>query len=232
MRKVALIPARGGSKRIPDKNIKPFCGKPIIAYPIITALESALFDEVIVSTDSTQIAQVAREYGAKVPFMRPKELSDDFTPTAPVAKHAVESLKLHKEDLLCVIYPTAPLLTQKTLSLGLKALLENPHKLFAFCAVSYDYNPYRSFCIKNDEIEMLFPKHYLTRSQDLEQVYHDAGQYYWGYVNAWRESLPIFAPHSSAIIVPSKEVQDIDTLEDWAMAEMKYRLLEDSITRT
>lgn len=228
MKKIALIPARGGSKRIPNKNIKSFCGKPIIAYPISIALESALFDEVIVSTDSTQIAEVAREYGAKVPFMRPKELSDDFTPTAPVAQHAIDALNLHKEDLLCVIYPTAPLLTQETLALGLNALIENPHKFFAFCAVTYDYNPYRSFCITNDEIEMLFPQHYLARSQDLAQVYHDAGQFYWGRVEVWRANLPIFAPHSSAIIVPNSQVQDIDTLEDWTLAEMKYRILRNS----
>lgn len=225
MRKVALIPARGGSKRIPNKNIKDFCGKPIIAYPIATALESKLFDEVIVSTDSHIIAQIALDYGAKVPFMRPTHLSDDFTPTADVANHAIDMLNLSQDDLLCVIYPTAPLLSAKSLNLGYLALQDSAY-LFSFAAVAYDYTPYRSFCFKNGEIAMLFPAHYAKRSQDLEQVYHDAGQFYFGRVGAWQEALPIFAPHSYAIILKSYQVQDIDTLDDWQMAEIKYKLQE------
>lgn len=225
MKKIALIPARGGSKRIPHKNIKHFCGKPIIAYPIATALESALFDEVVVSTDSQEIAVIARNYGANVPFMRPKELSDDFTPTTSVATHAANMLNLHDDDLLCVIYPTAPLLRTQTLSNALQSLLADSTKYFSFCALAYDYNPHRGFYIKNGDIEMLFPTHYLTRSQDLESIYHDAGQFYWGKVNAWREQLPIFAPHSCAVIISSLEAQDIDTLQDWQLAEMKYKTL-------
>lgn len=225
MKKIALIPARGGSKRIPHKNIKSFCGKPIIAYPIRTALESALFDEVIVSTDSEQIATIAQDYGAKVPFMRPKHLSDDFTPTAAVAAHATDELKLNDEDLLCVIYPTAPLLRQQTLANALESLLADTQKCFSFCALAYEYNPHRSFYIKNGKLNMLFPAHYLTRSQDLEPLFHDAGQFYWGKVGAWREQLPIFANHSCVVIISPQEAQDIDTLTDWHIAEMKYKAL-------
>lgn len=225
MKRIALIPARGGSKRIPNKNIKLFCGEPIIAYSIRVALESQVFDEVVVSTDSKAIATVAQEYGASVPFMRPEYLSDDHTPTAPVATHAASVLGLESSDILCVIYPTAPLLESQTLRLGLEAMQDEKY-LFCFCAVAYDYNPYRSFCFKDGNISMLFPTHYAKRSQDLESVYHDAGQFYFGRVEAWQCNLPIFAPHSHAIILSSIDVQDIDTLDDWYMAEVKYRLRE------
>ncbi|WP_334085862.1 pseudaminic acid cytidylyltransferase [Helicobacter typhlonius] len=227
MKKIALIPARGGSKRIPHKNIKPFCGKPIIAYPICTALQSKLFDEVIVSTDSKEIATIAQSFGANVPFMRPKHLSDDFTPTAAVAAHAVNMLCLSERDLLCVIYPTAPLLRAQTIQNALESLLADSTKCFSFCAVSYEYNPHRSFYIKNNALEMIFPAHYLTRSQDLDPLYHDAGQFYWGHAGAWRAQLPIFAPHSCVEIIPANAAQDIDTLEDWQIAEMKYKLFKE-----
>ena len=223
-RKLALIPARSGSKRIPHKNIKDFCGKPIISYSICTALESKLFNEVIVSTDSEQIADIARSYGANVPFLRPKALSDDFTSTAKVAKHAITKLNLDDNDLLCVIYPTAPLLKTESIARTLEILLADSNKLFAFCAVAYDYNPYRSFLLSSGSPEMLFPAHYTMRSQDLCPVFHDAGQLYWGRAYAWRKELPIFARHSGAIILNEHEVQDIDTPEDWLMAEMKYTL--------
>lgn len=224
MKKIALIPARGGSKRIPHKNIKLFCGKPIIAYPISTALESNLFDEIIVSTDSKEIADISRKYGASVPFMRPKEISDDFSTTASVAIHAINELSLKNTDLLCVIYPTAPLLSIQTLSSALESLLLDSNKCFSFCAVSYDYNPYRSFSVQDKEIKMLFPEHYTTRSQDLKPIYHDAGQFYWGKVSSWVDKLPIFAAHSNVVIVPPHLAQDIDTFEDWAIAEMKYKM--------
>ncbi|WP_295700974.1 pseudaminic acid cytidylyltransferase [Helicobacter mastomyrinus] len=229
MRKIALIPARSGSKRIPHKNIKLFCGKPIIAYPIQTALESSIFDEVIVSTDSQAIAQIAQEYGAKVPFMRPKELSDDFTPTSSVAAHAIRMLHLKSDDMLCVIYPTAPLLQIDTLKEGLESLLKDNSKQFSFCAVMYEYNPMRSFYIRDDGIEMLFPAQYLIRSQDLEPLFHDAGQFYWGRASAWIENLPIFAPHSHAIVVSPYQAQDIDVLADWELAEMKYKIAYDKL---
>lgn len=225
MKKVALIPARGGSKRIPNKNIKDFCGKPIIAYPLQIALESGLFDSVVVSTDSHQIAQVAKEYGASVPFMRPDKLSDDFTPTSLVAAHGVQMLELEQDDLLCVIYPTAALLSAASLENSLHKLLQDSNKLFCFGAVAYEYNPHRSFYVRGNTIEMPFPQHYLSRSQDLEQLFHDAGQFYWGRVSAWTLNLPIFAKHSDVLVLDPMQAQDIDTLQDWYITEMKYKML-------
>lgn len=282
MKTIALLPARSASKRIPRKNIKPFCGKPIIAYPIAAALQAGIFDEVVVSTDSQEIAAVARECGASVPFLRPESLSDDFTPTAQVAAHAVRELGLDTRlgvgDVLCVIYPTAALLQAQNLARGLDMLLESwadfradsgvdshldsgadskvvdscvdSGVLFSFAAVGYAYSPFRSFCISTPthesqnltqgagepnghigEIAMLFPKHFATRSQDLPQVYHDAGQFYFGWAGAWErvaeQGLPIFAPHSRALILSAHEAQDIDTPEDWAIAEMKYRAMRE-----
>lgn len=219
---IALIPARSGSKRIPHKNIKPFCGKPIIAYPIKTALESKLFSRVIVSTDSQHIAAIAQSYGAEAPFLRPSSLSDDFTPTAAVARHACDELGLDSSDVLCVIYPTAPLLQASFLTQGLQALLDSS-AAYSFGTLEYSYNPYRSFSIDEGGITMLFPKHYLKRSQDLPRIYHDAGQFYFGRVWAWQDELAIFAPYSCPIILPHSLAQDIDTLEDWNLAELKYR---------
>lgn len=221
---IALIPARSGSKRIPHKNIKPFCGKPIIAYPITTALESKLFSRVVVSTDSQHIADIAASFGAEAPFLRPSSLSDDFTPTAAVARHAIKELGLDSSscDVLCVIYPTAPLLQASFLAQGLQALLDSS-AAYSFGTLEYSYNPYRSFSIDERGITMLFPKHYLNRSQDLPKIYHDAGQFYFGRVWAWQDELAIFAPHSCPIILPHSLAQDIDTLEDWNLAELKYR---------
>lgn len=223
---IALIPARSGSKRIPRKNIKPFCGKPIIAYPITTALESKLFSRVVVSTDSQHIADIAASFGAEAPFLRPSSLSDDFTPTAAVARHAIKELGLdsspNSSDVLCVIYPTAPLLQASFLAQGLQALLDSS-AAYSFGTLEYSYNPYRSFSIDERGITMLFPKHYLNRSQDLPRIYHDAGQFYFGRVWAWQDELAIFAPHSCPIILPHSLAQDIDTLEDWNLAELKYR---------
>lgn len=224
---IALIPARSGSKRIPHKNIKPFCGKPIIAYPIKTALESKLFSRVIVSTDSQHIADIAQSFGAEAPFLRPSDLSDDFTPTAAVARHAIKELGLDSSscDVLCVIYPTAPLLQASFLAQGLQALLDSS-AAYSFGTLEYSYNPYRSFSIDERGITMLFPKHYHNRSQDLPRIYHDAGQFYFGRVWAWQDELAIFAPHSCPIILPHSLAQDIDTLEDWNLAELKYRLAQ------
>lgn len=223
---IALIPARSGSKRIPRKNIKPFCGKPIIAYPITTALESKLFSRVVVSTDSQHIAAIAQSYGAEAPFLRPSSLSDDFTPTAAVARHACDELGLDSSDVLCVIYPTAPLLQASFLTQGLQALLDSS-AAYSFGTLEYSYNPYRSFSIKksgaNSGISMLFPEHYHKRSQDLPRIYHDAGQFYFGRVWAWQNELAIFAPHSCPIVLPHSLAQDIDTLEDWSLAELKFR---------
>lgn len=226
---IALIPARSGSKRIPRKNIKPFCGKPIIAYPITTALESKLFSRVIVSTDSQHIADIAQSFGAEAPFLRPSSLSDDFTPTAAVARHACDELGLDSSscDVLCVIYPTTPLLQASFLAQGLQALLDSS-AAYSFGALEYSYNPYRSFVIDEGSPTMLFPEHYHKRSQDLPRIYHDAGQFYFGRVWAWQDELPIFAPHSRPIVLPHSLAHDIDTLEDWNLAELKFRAFMDS----
>ncbi|PAF47607.1 pseudaminic acid cytidylyltransferase [Helicobacter sp. 12S02634-8] len=223
MKKVAIIPARGGSKRIPKKNIRPFCGLPIIAYSIQNALKSGVFDSVIVSTDDEEIAQIAQSYQATIPFMRPKELASDTTPTIPVIAHAAQALHLSSTDLVCCLYPTAPLLLPEHIIKGLQKLMANPQKLYAFSCVRFDSNPYRGFLIEDETISMLFPEHSLSRSQDLKEVYHDAGAFYWGRVHAFCGGKNIFADHSLGISLPRIFVQDIDTLDDWELAELKYR---------
>lgn len=222
----ALIPARGGSKRIPDKNIKDFLGKPLIAYSIQVAQESGLFDEIIVSTDSQKIAKIALEYGAKVPFLRPKALSDDFTPTLEVINHAISALSLKKGDKLCCIYPTAPLLQKQTISQAFELLDKDCS--YVFCACGFDFTPFRSFSYIDNKVQMLYPEHQNTRSQDLPTLYHDAGMLYLGYVRSFKDNTPIFSPHSIPIILSNLQTQDIDTLEDFELAKLKYRVLNEN----
>lgn len=227
---VAIIPARGGSKRIPRKNIKDFFGKPLIAYSIQTALESNLFDKIIVTTDDEEIASIAKEYGAEVPFLRPKELSDDFTGTGDVVKHAVEYLKACGEefDYVCTIYATAPLLQPKYLIEGLKKLKDSD-AANTFSATSMPFPIQRTFKLNNNgRCEMFTPEHYMTRSQDLEEAYQDAGQFYWKDLNK-KSSEIMFGKDSIPIILPRHLVQDIDTLEDWRRAEFMYEILKKSL---
>jgi len=223
---IAIIPARGGSKRIPKKNIKTFFGKPLIAYSVQTALESKLFDKVVVSTDDDEIASIARKYGAEVPFMRPKTLSDDFTNTDDVIKHTLEWLKAEGEtfELACTIYATAPLLQSKYLKEGYDAL-RNSTAVNAFSATSMPFPIQRTFKITDEgRCEMFTPEHYMTRSQDLEEAYHDAGQFYWTRINQISEDI-MFGKDSIPIVLPRYLVQDIDTLEDWERAEIMYKVL-------
>ncbi len=218
--KLCVIPARGGSKRIPKKNIKNFCGKPIIAWSIQTAKESKCFDKIIVSTDDDQIANLAQKYGAEVPFMRPKELADDYTATVPVISHAIEwqIANDHKPMYVCCIYPTAPFIKTTDLQRGLR-ILKKSNSDYAFSATDYPYPIQRSFRIsKNNTLEMFYPEHYNSRSQDLEEAFHDAGQFYWGLTDAWLDDRPIFSEKSSPILISRKRVQDIDTPEDWQVA--------------
>ena len=226
---VAIIPARGGSKRIPRKNIKDFYGKPLIAYSIQAALESNLFDKVIVTTDDKEIAKIAKEYGADVPFVRPKELSDDFTGTADVIKHALEWLSENGEiyDYACTIYATAPLLKSQYLIEGFKKLRDSD-AINAFSATSMPFPIQRTFKV-NDEgrCEMFTPEHYMTRSQDLEEAYQDAGQFYWTKVDQTSDEI-MFGKDSIPIILPRHLVQDIDTLEDWQRAEIMYKVIQES----
>ena len=224
---LAVIPARGGSKRIPKKNIKLFHGKPLIAYSIEVAKNSKLFDKIVVSTDDEEIASVAKKYGAEVPFIRPKELADDFTGTDAVIKHTLEYFKNQGEefDFLCTIYATAPLLQEKYLKEGYEKL-KNSEAINSFSATTMPFPIWRTFKLTNDgRCEMFFPEHYTSRSQDLEEAYQDAGQFYWKKLN--KESKEImFGKDSIPIILPRYLVQDIDTLEDWEIAEIMYEVIK------
>jgi N-acylneuraminate cytidylyltransferase len=221
--KIAVIPARGGSKRIPQKNIKIFCGKPIIAWSIEAAKQSKCFDRVIVSTDDERIASIARQYGAEVPFIRPSKLSDDYTETSAVVSHAIEKLKELKKpiDLVCCIYATAPFIRPNDLKDSLVKLQKLQSVDYCFSVTNYSFPIQRSIRItKDDRCEMLQPSMFNSRSQDLEAAYHDAGQFYWGRVEAWSQKKPLFSLHSTPYILPHYRVQDIDTLDDWKRAEL------------
>lgn len=225
--KLAVIPARGGSKRIPRKNIKPFCGKPMIAWSIEAALESGCFDQVVVSTDDLDIADVARESGAQVPFMRPAELSDDHTGTIPVIQHAVEWYKSqgHAVELVCCLYATAPFVRADDISRGLHILNESGSD-YAFSVTSYAFPIQRALRLtQQGRVEMFNPEHFNTRSQDLEEAWHDAGQFYWGMAEAWLKGAMIFSPNSAPVMLPRHRVQDIDTPEDWSRAELMFKVL-------
>lgn len=225
--KIAIIPARGGSKRIPRKNIRVFCGKPIIAYSISAAQQTGLFDQVVVSTDDEEIASVAREFGATTPFIRPKEIADDFTGTNAVVKHAVAWFNAQSNDVThaCCLYATAPLVQANFITEGYEALSRSD-AAFAFSVTSYAFPIQRAVRITPDgRVDAIYPEHRMTRSQDLEYAYHDAGQFYWGTARAFLEDMPLFAPHSIGVILPRHLVQDIDTLEDWDQAELMYRAI-------
>lgn len=226
--RLAVIPARGGSKRIPRKNIRDFCGLPMIARSIQAAQESGCFDRILVSTDDAEIAVVARQYGAITPFIRPVELSDDHTGTIPVIAHAIDWMQRQGErvDEVCCIYATAPFVQAEDLRRGL-ALLQEKKADYAFTVTSYPFPIQRAVRInERGEVEMFQPEHFATRSQDLEEAYHDAGQFYWGQAQAWLAQQPVFAGRSVPLVLPRSRVQDIDTAEDWARAELLYRLLE------
>lgn len=226
--KLAVIPARGGSKRIPRKNIKVFCGKPMIAWSIEAALQSGCFDQVIVSTDDQEIAEVARQYGASVPFMRPAELSDDYTGTIPVIQQAIDWCRADGFEArqVCCLYATAPFVSPEDLRRGLD-ILEQTGSQYAFSVTSYAFPIQRAIRLTEaGRVEMFSPEHFNTRSQDLEESYHDAGQFYWGQASAWLEGKVIFSPESSAVLLPRHRVQDIDTPEDWVRAEWLYKAFQ------
>lgn len=226
--KVAIIPARGGSKRIPRKNSKLFFGKPMIAWSIETALQSNCFDRVIVSTDDQEISEIARMYGAEVPFIRPPELSGDFIPTVPVINHAINWLADNDyfPESVCCLYATAPFATIADIQKGLDAI-QDPSCLFSFPITNFQFAIQRALKINSSgRLEMFNPEHALTRSQDLEEAYHDAGQFYWGRTDAWLAEIPIFGPNSLPIMLPGFRVQDIDTTEDWTRAEWIFKALQ------
>lgn len=225
--KLAVIPARGGSKRIPRKNIKLFGNLPIIAWSIRAALGSNLFDRVIVSTDDDEIADIAQHYDALVPFVRPDELSDDYTNTSAVISHAIKwhlSRDFNLEEVCC-IYATAPFIRGEDIRLGLDVLNKSGAD-FAFSVTSYAFPIQRALKLNNDgRAEMVDPTQFETRSQDLQETFHDAGQFYWGKPNAWLSGKPLFGQHTAPVFIPRYRVQDIDTAEDWRRAELMFRAL-------
>lgn len=223
---VCIITARGGSKRIPRKNIKEFCGKPIIAYSIEAALESGLFDEVMVSTDDKEIAEVARCYGASVPFMRSVEASDDHATTADAVKEVL--LRYCEAGVnytyVCCLYPTAPFVTASALKKAFSLVLQGA--LAVLPVTSYDYPPQRGFRIAGDEsLEYAFPEFSAARSQDLPQLVHDCGQFFFAKTDFFIESGGVVGQDWKALYIDSEYVQDIDTIEDWKIAELKFRAM-------
>jgi pseudaminic acid cytidylyltransferase len=226
---IAIIPARGGSKRIPRKNIKEFNGKPMIAYSIEKALDTNLFDKVIVSTDDEEIAKVAESFGAEIPFIRPKDLADDFIGINPVINHALRNVQTDNYKYACCIFATSPLLMIDDLKESHKLILENEYK-FIFSATDFPHPIQRGFKVKDNRkgLEMLFPEHYLTRSQDFPEWMHDAGQFYWGDIDSWLEESMSFDENSFAYKLPMWRVQDIDTFGDWERAEMLAKLISNN----
>jgi pseudaminic acid cytidylyltransferase len=231
--RLAVIPARGGSKRIPRKNIKSFCGKPMIAWSIEAGQASGCFDRIIVSTDDAEIAEVARAHGAEVPFMRPSELSDDHTGTIPVVAHAVDWMaqQFGPVQLACCLYATAPFVQAQDLRQGLELLLQSGAQ-YAFTVTSFAAPIQRAFRITDqNRIEMFNPAQFNTRSQDLQDACHDAGQFYWGRAEAWLSSTPLYSEFATPIVLPRYRVQDVDTPDDWIRAELMFEILHQSTER-
>jgi pseudaminic acid cytidylyltransferase len=226
--KLAVIPARGGSKRITRKNIKHFAGKPMITWSIHAAQQSGCFDRILVSTDDEEIAQVAREHGADIPFIRPPELSDDYTGTIPVIAHATDwqNRNGEKATQVCCIYATAPFVLAEDIKRG-QRVLEDTGADYAFSVTSYAFPIQRAIRITNKQrVQMFQPEQFATRSQDLEEAWHDAGQFYWGRAEAWLAHKQLFTSDATVVVLPRYRVQDIDTLEDWERAELMFKALQ------
>lgn len=226
--RLAIIPARGGSKRIPRKNIKPFCGKPMIAWSIAAARLSGCFDRIIVSTDDDEISEFAVAHGAEVPFIRPPELSDDHAGTIPVIAHAIDWMNCNSGpvDFACCLYATAPFVQAEDLRRGFD-LLQQSDADYAFTVTSYPFPIQRAIRITSDQrVEMFTPDHFNTRSQDLEEAFHDAGQFYWGRAAAWLACKPLFSNDAAPVLLPRHRVQDIDTAEDWERAEWLFKAMQ------
>lgn len=229
--KVAVVPARGGSKRIPHKNIRLFNGEPLLARTLKVLLDAEVFDRVIVSTDDSDIARISIDAGAEVPFLRPASLADDHTPAPEVIKHAIVALEEQSGtdvgvEYVCSVFPTAVLVTSDDLRRAFHELSNSSHQ-FVFAATSFGFPVQRGLRqLPGGGCEMLDPSTRLVRSQDLETVYHDAGQFCWGRRRAWLDDVDIFAPHSKMYLIPRHRVQDIDTPEDWQRAELIHRMIE------
>jgi len=224
--RLCVIPARGGSKRIPRKNIKQFHGKPIIAYSIEAAIDSECFDKIIVSTDDQEIASIARDYGAETPFIRPGVLADDHTGSDDVIRHAIRWYQNLSQEVeyACCIYATAPFVSYVDIQRGLELLIET-NKDFAYSVAEFSFPIQRAVRIKPDEngVEPFNSKNMGVRSQDLETAYHDAGQFYWGKACAYIEDRSFYSSQTIPIVLPSYRVQDIDTIDDWRRAELMYQ---------
>jgi pseudaminic acid cytidylyltransferase len=224
---IAIITARGGSKRIPYKNIKPFRGKPIIAYSIETTLNSGLFDEVMVSTDDAKIVEIAKQFGAKIPFMRSDKNADDYAGTAEVLLEVLEDYRTKEKlnfDYACCIYPTAPFVTVARLREGYELMINRKYDV-VFAVAKFDYPIQRSLHFIKDKLQMIYPENELKRSQDLPSAYHDAGQFYWFDIATFVKEKTLFGNNVGGIILSALEVQDIDTETDWKLAELKHNLL-------
>ncbi len=221
---VAIIPARSGSKRIPSKNIKDFCGNPIIFYAINAAKRAKIFDRIIVSTDSAEIAGIAQGFGAEIPHLR-GEFSDDYATTLEVLAYETAFLGLQKSDSVCCIYPCTPLLQADFLQKGFAKFLEHPNS-YIFSACEYSANPLRSFFVRDGRIQMLCENYENARSQDLDALYYDAGQFYFGSAENFLNKKPIFSGDSRIVAIPQIFVIDINTPQDWEIAELKFKILQ------
>jgi len=223
---LCIIPARGGSKRIVRKNIRDFCGKPMIAWSIEAALQSGCFARVVVSTDDAEIAEVAKSCGAEVPFVRPAALADDFATTGAVMAHGVDELMADQlSGEVCCLYATAPFVESEDLQRGL-ALLRESQAEYVFSVTQYRFPIQRALRLdESGQLAMFQPEFFQTRSQDLEEAYHDAGQFYWGRSQAWLQQTPIFSCDARPLMLPSHRVQDIDSEEDWLRAEWLFKAM-------
>ncbi|GAD87969.1 acylneuraminate cytidylyltransferase family protein [Vibrio halioticoli NBRC 102217] len=226
--KIAVIPARGGSKRIPRKNIKEFAGKPIIAYSIEAALESGCFDKVIVSTDDLEIADVAKKHGAEVPFLRPSDISDDYATTADVLEHAIDWYEMNGEsiDTICCIYATAPFISSEDINACHSIFTHQENADYCFPVCEFPFPIQRGVKLDSRKrVSMFQPEHFNTRSQDLEAGYHDAAQFYWGKPDAFKRRIPMFSDRAIAFPIQRKRVVDLDTPEDWDFALTLFKAM-------
>lgn len=226
-RAIAIITARGGSKRIPRKNIKEFCGKPILAYSIESALEAGIFDEVMVSTDDEEIAEIAKQYGAKIPFLRSEKTASDYATTADVLYEVLEQYKVGGEefDLACCIYPTAPFATSEKLRIAMEVLQETEADS-VMPVTAFSFPPMRGMYIREEKVSYAFPEYSQKRSQDIEPMYHDCGQFYGVDVVRFMETRKLVTEDTRPIVVSELEVQDIDNEVDWKLAELKYEMMK------
>ena len=224
--RLAVIPARGGSKRIPRKNIRPFLGRPIMAWSIQAAQDSGCFDRIVVSTDDPEIAEIAQQFGAEAPFFRPADLSGDVAPVGTVVTHAIEWYGAAGQVVseCCCLFATAPFLDGASIRRGWD-VLQASQADFAVSVTSFPFPIQRACRIREDRLQMIDPAQYLVRSQDLEEAYHDAGQFYWGRAEAWLRQAPLLGEQTAPVILPRYRVQDIDTPEDWQSAELMVEAL-------